>query len=242
MALGLAFAILVTARLAKRDQPRWPGWLDGLIIIALFALIGGRAGFVLANRAYFMEEPGQIGLVWQGGLSYHGALLAGLLGLFMWSIWRRRSFIDYAGLMVAGLVLMSAFGWLACYLEGCAYGRETTFGFLAGDLSDAYGVFGLRYQTQLMGLALCLILFPFVVAGHRHLRPAYLFGLSLILLSLIHLIVSLFRGDEVPLLGSLRWDTLLDGTIAVTTLLLLLFSIASDQLRDRRELRSGQTG
>jgi phosphatidylglycerol:prolipoprotein diacylglycerol transferase len=234
MAIGLAAGIALTAKLAQREQGRWPGWIDGLIVALLFGLVGGRAGFVLANRTYFAEEPGQIGLVWQGGLSYHGALLAGLLGLLIWTVWRRRSFAEYAGLMAAALVLVSAFGWLACYLEGCAYGREATFGFLVSDLPDSFGVFGLRYQTHLMGLVLCLALFPVAIVGRRYLRPGLLFGISLVLLSIIRLIVSLFRGDEAPYLGSLRWDTVLDGAIVIITLSLLLVAVIIRQLRDQK--------
>lgn len=222
MAFGLAAGIGLTAWLERRSQDRLPGWIDAVLVAAFAGLVGGRAGFVIANRPYFAQEPGEIALVWQGGLSYHGVLLAGLLGLLAWSVWQRRTFTSYAGLLAPALVLVSAFGWLACYLEGCAFGREATFGILAGDLPDSYGVFALRYQTQLMGLVLCLLLLPAAILARRRLRPGPLFGLSLMLLSAIRVAVSLFRGDKVPLLGAWRWDTVIDGSIIVLTLLVLV--------------------
>jgi len=171
MAIGLAAGIGLTTWLERRDDRNWPGWIDGLIVTLLAGLIGGRAGFVFANWTYFSEEPGQIGLVWQGGLSYHGALLAGLLGLLLWTAWRGRAFAQYAGLLAPALVLVSAFGWLACWFEGCAFGRETTFGLLAADLPDSYGVYGLRYQTQLLGLALGLK--PKAVGLHENVSNSF---------------------------------------------------------------------
>jgi phosphatidylglycerol:prolipoprotein diacylglycerol transferase len=233
MALGLAASVGLTAWLERRDRERLPEWIDALLVAAAAGLIGGRAGFVIANRTYFAQEPGQIALVWQGGLSYHGVLLAGLMGLLAWSVWKRRSFAAYAGLLAAGLVVISASGWLACYLEGCAYGLETTFGFLAGDLPDSYGVYALRYQTQLMGLVLCLALLPAVVLGQRRLPPGPLFALSLLLLSAIRVVVSFYRGDQVPQLGAWRWDTLLDGAISIVTLLVLLFIVIRRPDRSR---------
>jgi phosphatidylglycerol:prolipoprotein diacylglycerol transferase len=233
MALGLAAAIGLTAWRERRGRDRFPGWIDGLIVAAIGGLAGGRAGFVIANWSYYAGEPGQIALVWQGGLSYHGALLAGLVALAAWAAWTGRSLSAYAGLLAAGLVLFSASGWLACYLEGCAFGRETTFGLLAGDLPDSYGVYALRYQTQLMGLGLCLLILPAAVLGWRRLRPGLLFGLSLFLLSLAHLVVSLFRGDVVQRLGTWRWDTLLDAAIAVGTLFSLLPIAVSRAIRGR---------
>ena len=237
MAIGLAAGIGLTAWLERRDGDNHRGWIDGLIIAMIAGLVGGRAGFVIANWTYFSEEPGQIGLVWQGGLSYHGALLAGILGLLAWAMWKRQSFAQIAGLFAPALVLVSASGWLACWFEGCAFGRETTFGPLVADLPDSYGVFGLRYQTQMMGLILCLLIFPAIIALRGRLRPGLLFGLTLVLLSAGRIVVTLFRGDVVPLfgadavtlfgadavtfLGSLRWDTVLDGSMAIVVLLLM---------------------
>lgn len=234
MALGLAAGIGLTVWLERRSERQLPSWIDGLIVALVAALVGGRVGFVIANWSYFADEPDQIALVWQGGLSYHGALLAGFMGLLGWTAWKRRSFAEHSGLLAPALVLVSVFGWLACYLEGCAYGRETTFGFLAGDLPDSYGVFAIRYQTQLMGMVLGLLLFPLVLIGRQRLSPGQLFGLSLALLSAIRVIVSLFRGDEMGQLGALRWDTLLDGSIAVVTLSLLVLAAIGRSTRRRK--------
>jgi phosphatidylglycerol:prolipoprotein diacylglycerol transferase len=237
MALGLACGVGLTAWLERRDGAHHPGWIDGLIVAIVAGLAGGRAGFVIANWTYFSEEPGEIGLVWQGGLSYHGALLAGMLGLLTWAVWRRRSFARVSGLFAPGLVLVSAFGWLACWFEGCAYGREAAFGPLVADLPDSYGVYALRYQTQLMGVIFCLLIFPLIYALRNRLRPGLLLGFTLVLLSAGRLVITLFRGDGVmrlsadgvirlggngvPILGSLRWDTVLDGSIAIVVLLLV---------------------
>jgi phosphatidylglycerol:prolipoprotein diacylglycerol transferase len=245
MAIGLACGIGLTAWLERRDGGHHPGWIDGLIVAMFAGLLGGRIGFVIANWAYFLEEPGQIGLVWLGGLSYHGALVAGALGLLAWAVWKRQPRAQLFDLFAPALVLVSAFGWLACWFEGCAYGRETTFGPLAADLPDSFGVFALRYQTQMMGLILCLLIFPAIIALRGRLRPGWLFGFTLVLLSAGRVIVTLFRGDAatlfgvdavtffdadavtffgaeaVPILDALRWDTVLDGAIGMAVLLLV---------------------
>ena len=35
--------------------------------------------------------------------------------------------------------------------EGCAYGRETTLGWLAADLPDSFGVYAVRYRRSFWG-------------------------------------------------------------------------------------------
>lgn len=233
MAVGLGAGIGLTAWLERRGRHKHPGWIDGLIVALVAGLVGGRIGYVISNWTYFSEETGQIGLVWQGGLSYHGALLGGIAGLWLWTRLKGYSFARYAGLLVPAFALVSAFGWLACWFEGCAFGRETTFGPLATDLPDSFGVFGLRYQTQLMGLLLCLLLFLVIMALRDRLRPDLLFGLGLILLSAARVLVSFFRGDEVPLLGPWRWDTILDGALILVALLALAMAAIARSLAGR---------
>lgn len=220
MVMGLAAGISLTAWRARGQRPYW---LDGLLVSLLAALVAGRAAFVWANQDYFGQQPAEIGLVWRGGLSYHGGLLAALLVLWLWSWWRGQSFQQTAGLLAPGLALSHIFGWAACWLQGCAYGRETVVGLLAADLPDNYGVFALRYQTQLIGMALSLLTFLLVWSLFGRLRPGALFWLTLFLLSSGRAAISLLRGDPVPILGPLRLDTWLDSTITMISLFLFLF-------------------
>jgi prolipoprotein diacylglyceryltransferase len=104
---------------------------------------------------------------------------------------------------------------------------------LVSDLPDSYGVFALRYQTQLTGVALCLVILAVVLFADHRVRAGTLFGLSLILLSVVRVLVSLYRGDMVPQLGALRWDTLLDSTIAIVTAFVLLLSTIVRGIRSR---------
>jgi phosphatidylglycerol:prolipoprotein diacylglycerol transferase len=190
MGLGLAAALGLTAFLAGRQGRQGDGWLDGVLLAAFAGLVGGRAGFVWANWAYFQDHAGEIPLVWQGGLSYHGVLLAGLAAFFLWTVWRKRPFGRDAALLAPGLALMTTAGWLACWLEGCGYGRETILGPLAADLPDSYGVQAVRYQTQMMGMALSLLAFFAVLALRRRLKAGALFWFALLALSLCQAAVS----------------------------------------------------
>ncbi len=222
MGLGILAGIGLTAVLARGYNKSQADWLNGLLLALVMAIIGGRIAFVWVNWDYYQGHFGEISLVWRGGLSYHGALMAGLISLAAWSVFRRHSFADMAGLLAPALVLGSIFGWLACWFDGCAYGRETGFGPLAVNLPDSYGVFALRYQTQWMGLAFCLIIFIIIIGLRRRLQPAVVFWLTLFLLSLSRVIVSSFRGDEMHLIGAYRVDTLFDGTLALLSVIALV--------------------
>jgi phosphatidylglycerol:prolipoprotein diacylglycerol transferase len=194
--------------------------LDSLLAGVLAAVIGGRIGFVWANWSYFQERPDEIVLAWQGGLSYYGALVFGLITLWVWSGRRGFSFTKYAALMMPGLALAHVFGWLACWLEGCGYGRESalaSLSFLSSDLPDSFGVFAVRYQTQLLGFALSLVIFLLIWWIDRRMADGWLFWLALFLLSSVQGLVTLFRGDPVPVFGPFRLDTWLNiGLVTIS--------------------------
>ena len=206
--LGVASALGVTAALARRAG--MAGWLDGALAAAVGALLAGRVVFVRLNAGYFAENPFEAWQIWLGGLNYHGALLGGLAGLWLWARLARRPFYRYAALLMPGLALLSAFGWAACRFEGCAYGLPAPPGLLAVDLPDNLGVFAVRYRTQLFGMIGSLAVFGLSLAAFRRARPALLFWGVLAGLSLVHAAVGFMRGDPSPQVAGLRLDWLAD--------------------------------
>jgi phosphatidylglycerol:prolipoprotein diacylglycerol transferase len=222
LGLGIAAGIAMTAALESRDAQRRPGWLDGLLGASLIAIIGGRIIFVGLNWTYYQDNLEEIGLVWRGGLSYHGVLVAGLGALWLWARWQGKEFGLYAGLIAPAMILVSAFAWFACWLEGCVYGQETVFGPLAADLPDSFGVFRLRYQTQWMGLILSVVTLGFILTIRRRVRPLLIFWIALLALSIGRLIVGFYRGDEAPRFGAFRLDTSADLVIVILCVVIIM--------------------
>jgi phosphatidylglycerol:prolipoprotein diacylglycerol transferase len=217
LAVGIAASLGLTARLAHRRS--LPGWFDGILVASAAALAGGRIGYVLAHPAYFAENPAEAWQLWLGGLSYHGALLAGLAAFWIWSRWQRKPFLLYGALLAPGLALLAAAGWAACWLEGCAYGMEAPAGLLSASLADEFGVVSSRYQTQAIGLVLSLGVFGLLLGLWARRAAGGLFWPALVGLSLIHGLTSLLRGDPASLLLNWRVDVWIDFGVAIIALL-----------------------
>jgi len=230
MGLGLLAGVGLTAWRARRraDGAEDARWLDGVVFALVAALAGGRIAYVAANWDYFQAHPAEGWFVFGGGLSYHGGLAAGLAALALWAHWRGRSALAIGGLLAPGGALWSAFGWLACWLEGCAYGRETFIGPLAGDLPDSYGLYAVRYETQLLGVVFSLLALGVLWRARRQVPPAGLFWLGLASLSGGRLIITLLRGDPVPAVGAVRLDTLVDAILTLVALVMLFTVLESD--------------
>jgi phosphatidylglycerol:prolipoprotein diacylglycerol transferase len=222
LSLGILVAIALSGWLAQKQQVE--KWFDAVLVCLVFGVMGGRLGFVAANWDFFQERTASIPKLWQGGYSYWGALFAAILGLWLWmGITRSKSFSTYTDLLAPGFALLCAVGWLACWFEGCAYGQETTISLLAADLPDEYGIFAVRYQTQLMGILWSLIVFAFVMLTRRRWQIGQLFWLTLALLSLGNIGISALRGDPVPMFNLMRLDMTINGTSVLISVLFMLY-------------------
>jgi phosphatidylglycerol:prolipoprotein diacylglycerol transferase len=221
MAFGIILGIILINRSTQHIDS--PDWFDALLMILVAGLLAGRIGFVLWRWDYFQGRPAEAWQIWQGGLSYHTALLGGILALVGWAAVGKRSFYRYAALFAPAFVLVSVFGWTACWLEGCAYGQETVLGMLSADLPDDFGVYAIRYQTQLAGILLALLIFIFILWYQKDHPHSYVFWLALAMISMTHLLTSLLRGDPTLIMGHLRLDTLINALLVAISLLLLQY-------------------
>lgn len=237
LGLGILAGIGLASWSAR--QAHAPGWFDGLLVALASGLVGGRIAFVAAKWTYFQENLAASLQVWQGGLNYHGALLAGLVGLWFWCRRQRRPFVTYAGLLAPPFALTTVFGWFACWLAGCAYGRIAPHGILVADLPDSFGIFDLRYATQLIGLGLSLLVFMSVMALRRRWPKGRLFWFTLFELTLARLVVSLFRGDQILHLFGMRLDTLIEVILVVVFLILLKYAWVDELERSGDEVQNG---
>ena len=211
MGISILLSFGLTARL-NRQKPI-PDWADTAVFVLVFSWLGARVGFIWANWEFFQAEPNQLYKLWNGGHSYYGALAGGLVALIIWCVVRKRPFAQYAALFTPALILMQVGGWLACYYEGCAYGVESYIGPLSANLPDTFGVFAVRYQTQLSGFFLSLLLFVLVLKLKDNLNDWQLLGVTIVGLAMIHLLTKQYRGDIVfyALTQFIDWGLLLFG-------------------------------
>ncbi|MEM7332787.1 MAG: prolipoprotein diacylglyceryl transferase family protein [Chloroflexota bacterium] len=200
-------------------------WLDGILFGLAGSLIGGRIIFLILEWGYYSERGEGIGNLWQGGLNFHGAVIGAFLGVLIGARVQKRQFFPFLQQISLTVPLLFLFGWGACWLEGCAYGVETTLGPFSANLPDHLGIFAVRYQTQLAGMLLSGLIFLFglwfmnkSLTINGRIFPI-LTGLSF----LNHALISLLRGDEAFLISTVRLDIILNLGIVVFCLILLQY-------------------
>ncbi|MFP4400426.1 MAG: prolipoprotein diacylglyceryl transferase [Candidatus Woesearchaeota archaeon] len=97
---------------------------DLLIYIALGIMIGARLFYVLFyNIGYFFENPLDIFIIWQGGLSFHGGLFGLIAALIIFCRRKSYEFYDISDILTIPFALGLAMGRIANFLNGELYGR-----------------------------------------------------------------------------------------------------------------------
>jgi phosphatidylglycerol:prolipoprotein diacylglycerol transferase len=225
--LGLILGLLLTYVEGKRQLGDGTLALDLGLWTVVGGIAGGRLGYVLANWAAFSEDWARAVRLWEGGLSWHGAFLGGLLVMALFAGIQRRgegplSFWNLADVVTLGMALAVSFGWAACLAGGCAYGALGE-GLGYAILPDLYGVEASRFATQVVGLAFSLVLF----VGFWLLRGLWPFpGASFLMYVFLYFsgqfLLEFSRGDEAIYLGPWRLAQVLDLFLALTAALGLL--------------------
>jgi phosphatidylglycerol:prolipoprotein diacylglycerol transferase len=218
--LGLILGLLLTYYEGKRQLNRGTLALDFGLWVVIGGILGGRIGYVLANWSVYSEDWASVIRIWEGGLSFHGAVLGGLLVMILFAYLHRRNenpvpFWQLADVLTPGLALGIAFGWAACLMGGCAYGILGE-GFGYAILPDLYGVEASRFATQAVGLGYSLLLFLGVWLMRRRWPFA---GASFLLYALLYFAGQFFleftRGDEAIYVGPWRLAQVLNLVLAL---------------------------
>lgn len=228
LVLGMLVGTWVSYRLFRHRFSNPQIVLDAGFWGLLGGVLGGRLGYAANNWAYFVDHPGRMLAFWDGGLSWHGALIGGVVTVLVWwGVSRRRTpslpgWRDLLDVLTPGLALGGAFGWLGCLLTGSAYGAEASgsvppVSWFAADLPDIYGVWEVRFITQPLMIAWSVLLFILLFTLHRRFANSPTFALYLVLYALADLGVMFLRGDGAWRLGLWlgQWVALAETGVAV---------------------------
>jgi phosphatidylglycerol---prolipoprotein diacylglyceryl transferase len=132
-AIGLALTYWVMSREARRrgHDPEILG--NGLIVVAIAAIIGGRAYHVIDQFAYYKDHVAQAFLpvdasgtfVGFGGLGVYGGIITGTLAAFIYVRRRGASFWMWADIVAPGLFTMQAIARWGNFFNQELYGPPT---------------------------------------------------------------------------------------------------------------------
>jgi phosphatidylglycerol:prolipoprotein diacylglycerol transferase len=238
MALALGAGVGLTWVEARRMGLSPAGVLDVAFAAVLVGVIAARAVYVAVNWDYFWLHTDEIAALWQGGLSWHGGLIGGVIGAVIVSVARKLPVRRTFDALTPGLMAGAALGWIGSFLAGVAYGREVFPGdrwwFLAADWPDVYGQWNPRFATQLLGAAwamVCCVVAMMMsgfkgwasgVGGQKPEIRVSTFAVTMAVYSVGMFMLGFARGDAVPMMAGWRMDQVIDAGIVVASVAYIL--------------------
>ena len=124
-AVGLALAYLVMTRLARRagEDPDLVG--NGMIVVAIAALVGGRAYHVIDQWAQYQDDLLKIVLPPYTGLGVYGGIITGTIAAFVYTRYKGVSFLRWVDVIAPGLFVMQAVARWGNFFNQELYGTPT---------------------------------------------------------------------------------------------------------------------
>lgn len=226
MAISFLFGAWYLYRVALSRGINEDAVLNLAIIVIIFAVVGARLVFVLANfPEWFVSDRLQILRVYEGGLSWHGGILGGFLSGWLYLRWKNIEVYKLIDLVVPGM----AFGYFLVRIANI-FNQE-----VLGRTTDFW--FG-RWPAQLVGSAIGLILLlRYFYVQSKNPPEGYQFWSFIFYHQLFRgVIEETVREIPIPLVGYIvpGWGLGFFTTVQIATPLILLVAFYFMRQSQRR--------
>ena len=195
VALAFIAATILAAKEAKRKNISPEKIYSLVTYIIIGAIIGSRVGYLLFNLnnlTTFLD----IFKFWEGGLSFHGGFVGGVLFGFFYIKKNNLNFWNIADICAPSIPLAQAIGRIGCFLRGCCYGIETALPWGINYLGE------IRHPTQLYSSLALLIIFIFLSKQkYKKSFNGALFLTYIMIYSTFRFLIEFIRTEPRILLG-----------------------------------------
>lgn len=123
IALGIAVAVWLTAREAKRRGILPDAIYDGALWVVVAGIIGARLFHVIDNWSVYAANP--IAIFGTAGLAIYGALIGGLVAVVIYTTVRHLPLWRVLDAAAPAIALGQAIARLGCFINGDNYGVPT---------------------------------------------------------------------------------------------------------------------
>lgn len=130
--LGMGLAIYLSSKEAKRNGFGENVIEDLILWLIPIGLLGARLYYVLFKWEYYVDNPGKIFAIWEGGLAIYGGLIAGALTVYLFAKKKNISIWHLLDILAPGVLLAQGIGRWGNFINQEAFGGPVTRVFLEG--------------------------------------------------------------------------------------------------------------
>jgi len=171
---------------------------DDLISYLIVSIIvGGRLGYVIFyNLNYYLNNPIDIIKIWQGGMSFHGALIGIIVGTYIFASEKKISTLFFLDIIACVAPIGIFFGRIANFINSELYGVPSNifWSVIFPNVDNLPRHPSQLYEAFMEGIILFLILVFFTFKNK--IKTGYCSSLFLIFYGLFRIIAEQFREPD----------------------------------------------
>ena len=230
--IGIIFGWVYCKKKLIKDQHILDLFDDFITYLIIGVILGGRLGYVLFyNLKYYLENPFEILMVWNGGMSFHGGLIGVILVSQLFSSKHKVNHFVFLDLVALTAPIGIFFGRIANFINSELIGRATDLPWSVQFIliDDIKRHPSQLYEAFFEGIILFLLLGYFFRKNFLQ-NPGKISALFLIFYSLFRFFTEFFRSPD-PQIGFLFLNLTLGQIISVLFLLAgtLLFYLKNNE-------------
>ncbi len=124
--IGLLFGWVYCNYFIIKDQNKKKSFDDYITYIIVGIIIGGRLGYVfIYNPSYYFNNLIEILMIWNGGMSFHGAVLGIVVATIIFCKKNKYNTFYYLDIVALSAPVGIFLGRIANFINSELYGRET---------------------------------------------------------------------------------------------------------------------
>jgi len=223
MVVAIIVAIIVAIKLAPKYDVSKEAVIDLAFWLIIFGIAGARIYHVFLELPYYLGHPLDVFKLWNGGLAIHGAVLAGVAVLYVYTRRHNYSFWVLAGMLAPALALAQAVGRWGNYFNQELFGYPTDLAWgipIAAQFRPVQYLHQTHFHPAFLyesagNLAIFAVLLVLHMRTWRKKEPARSFSAAyivlayIILYSILRFTTEFIRVDRTPEILGMRFPQLI---------------------------------
>ena len=124
--VGLIIGWIYCNKFLIKDQEEKNQFDDYIAYIIIGIIIGGRLGYVfIYNPSYYLKNIVEIPMIWNGGMSFHGAVIGVILSTIIFCKKNNQNIFYYLDLVALSSPIGIFLGRISNFINSELYGRES---------------------------------------------------------------------------------------------------------------------
>jgi phosphatidylglycerol:prolipoprotein diacylglycerol transferase len=171
---------------------------DLISYIIISIILGGRLGYIVFyNSSYYFNNPLDIFKIWEGGMSFHGALIGIILGTYIFAKKIKINLFFFLDVIASVAPIGIFFGRIANFINGELYGKPSKvfWSVIFPEVDKIPRHPSQLYEALLEGVILLIILIS--VVYKKETKTGTVSALFMIFYGFFRIIAEQFREPDI---------------------------------------------